>query len=78
MRELLNLIKEKYMRCEYDYNLKSMEIEWLISQAEELERIKTKIHCGFCQKELDKENEYHVSEGFCDIKCRLQAGIKND
>lgn len=41
-KEQLNKIKEKYMEREYDYALCSMDIDWLIQQAERTEALENK------------------------------------
>jgi DNA-binding transcriptional regulator YbjK len=38
-KERLEEINEKYMKHEYDYALKSTDIDWLIKQAERVEKL---------------------------------------
>lgn len=41
-KEKLNKIKEKYMEREYDYALCSIDIDWLIEQAERVQELEEK------------------------------------
>ena len=38
-KEILKMIKQKYMNHEHDYNLKSSDIDWLIKQAERVHEL---------------------------------------
>ncbi len=60
--ERLERIKDRYMKQEYDYALSSMDIDWLIDQAESYEKIKKEFaeDMDFKRKEV-KELEKSVS-----------------
>ena len=56
--ERLEDIKERFMKYEYDYNLSGEDVEWLIEQAERVEKLETQLSINTNNmKQLQKENE---------------------
>ena len=57
-KERLEDIKERFMKYEYDYNLSGEDVEWLIEQAERVEKLETQLSINTNNmKQLQKENE---------------------